>query len=292
MKRLMFLSAFLLLNIPFCSPQEIVNNPVVESLEAIRQISTDGLVKMLSIQSINQGLGDIALCQQAGNQNIFTFHQQGGDPLSGTINQSYNFQQGNFNELLVSQFGNGNLLLSFQLGYLANELGANQSNQPVFSLGNSNGDIAALVTQNKNNGIWVDGERNKIEISQEGTNNGIMTVQQGDDNSISAVQKGKNNFLLILQEGKNNSVNGYTQENISDNPLYDTIIQQGDNLSLSTDGVSRTSANQNIYSQTGTNLSLEVNNGFVNSTGGIEVTQTGKDMKVVVDQSYFPMPLK
>ncbi len=105
---------------------------------------------------------------------------------------------------MVGQIGSGNLFLSFQLGYLASVLGLNQANQPLFSLGIADGDIAAIVTQNKENGIWVDGPGNKIEITQDGDNNGIMAVQQGDNNSITAGQNGNHNFLLVLQKGNNN----------------------------------------------------------------------------------------
>ena len=44
--------------------------------------------------------------------------------------------------------------------------------------------------------------------------------------------------------------------------------------------------------QTGTNLSFELNSDLINTAGGINVKQTGKDMKVVIDQSYFSFPLK
>jgi len=44
--------------------------------------------------------------------------------------------------------------------------------------------------------------------------------------------------------------------------------------------------------QTGTNLSIEINNSLLNSLGGVEINQSGKDMKVVIDQSYFSFPMK
>jgi hypothetical protein len=291
MKRFSFFLLLCLLNI-FCGfSQEIINDVSLGTNAAIHQISTSGIDNILSFQTLNQGNSNFVLAQQIGDQNKASINQQ-RDPGTAFTNQSYTFQQGSFNELLVGQIGSGNLLLSFQLGYIATELGLNQANQPLFSLGNANGDIAAIVTQNKENGIWADGIGNKIEITQEGDKNGIMAVQQGDNNSISAGQTGTNNNLLILQKGNNNLVTGYKQENSSDNVMYDTIIQEGESLSLNASDASKSKLTGNIFSQSGINLSLQVNNGFVNSLGGIEITQTGKDMKVVVDQSYFPFPIK
>lgn len=286
MKKSVLFLTFSLLNILFCFSQEIINPPDVGASDLIHQISATGINNILSLQNINQGLGDIVLTQQSGNQNKVDLNQQSKDP--GTTNQSFNFQQGNYNEFSMDQHGNGNLLLTFQVGYVIDELVRNQFNQYGFNLESGKANIVPDDIQN----VSMPGERNKIEVSQEGINNGMLLIQQGNDNLISADQNGNNNYLLVLQKGDSNSVTGYKQENISGTMLYDTIIQEGDNLSIITDGNPRINPNKNIYSQTGVNLAIEINNGFVNSTGGIEVTQTGKDMKVVVDQSYFPMPLK
>ncbi len=269
-----FLFLFLLIVYPVYS-QDIINSLNVGTNESIHQISTSGIADILSFQTLNQGTGSFVLIQQTGIQNTSSINQQ-SDP--GQSNQSYAYQQGNYNEMSVGQVGTSNLLLGFQLGYLANEVNSSAGILPSISIS------GALD-------VGLKGDGNMLEVSQEGENNGIMAVQQGNDNSISAEQKGTNNYLLILQKGTNNSVTGYIQEN-SLGRNFDTIIQEGESLSLEATGVSTSKAIGNIFSQSGINLSLQVNNGFVNSLGGIEITQTGKDMKVVVDQSYFLFPMK
>jgi hypothetical protein len=269
-----FIFFFLLIVYPVYS-QDIINSLNVGTNESIHQISTNGIADILSFQTLNRGTGSFVLIQQTGNQNTSSINQQ-SDP--GQSNQSYAYQQGSFNEMSVGQIGSSNLLLGFQLGYLANEVNSSSGILPSIS-----------VTGAVDGGQKGDG--NVLEVSQEGENNGIMAVQQGNDNSILAEQKGTNNYLLILQKGTNNSVIGYIQES-SSGRNFDTIIQDGESLSLDATGVSTSKAMGNIFSQSGTNLSLQVNNGFVNSIGGIEITQTGKDMNVVVDQSYFSLPLK
>lgn len=269
-----FLFLFLLIVYPVYS-QDIINSLNVGTNESIHQISTNGIADILSFQTLNRGTGSFVLLQQTGNQNTSSINQQ-SDP--GQSNQSYAYQQGSFNEMSVGQIGSSNLLLGFQLGYLANEVNSSPGILPAVS-------VSGAVDAGQK------GDGNMLEVSQEGENNGIMAVQQGNDNSISAEQKGTNNYLLILQKGTNNSVTGYIQEN-SSGRNFDTIIQEGESLSLEATGVSTSKATGNIFSQSGINLSLQVNNGFVNSLGGIEITQTGKDMKVIVDQSYFSLPLK
>lgn len=286
MKRICILLLFLLLNQYVGIAQDIPANSSSETNETIHQISTNGFDNILSFQSLNLGISNFVLTQQIGRQNKILINQQ-GDLGSATTNQLYNFQQGSSNELSVGQIGSGNLLLSFQLGYQANVFGQIQGYQSDLGFGSANGNTFSAY-----NGTQVEGERNKLTVNQEGTNNGVMSIQQGNDNSILAEQKGTNNFLFILQKGKNNSVTGYKQGNTSGNILFDTIIQEGESLSLITDNVSMSKPNRNIFSQSGTNLSLQVNNEFVNSLGGIEITQNGRDMKVVIDQSYFSFPDK
>ena len=269
-----FIFFFLLIVYPVYS-QDIINSPNVGTNESIHQISTSGIADILSFQTMNRGTGSFVLIQQTGNQNTSNINQQ-SDP--GQSNQSYAYQQGSFNEMSVGQIGSSNLLLGFQLGYLANQVNSSPGILPLVS-------VSGAVDGGQK------GDGNMLEVSQEGENNGFMAVQQGNDNSISAEQKGTNNYLLILQKGTNNSVTGYIQEN-SSGRNFDTIIQEGESLSLEATGVSTSKAMGNIFSQSGINLSLQVNNGFVNSLGGIEIAQTGKDMKVVVDQSYFSLPLK
>jgi len=291
MKPVSFILLLCLLNSFQCFSQEIINNLSLGTNEAIHQISTNGMDNILSFQTLNQDKSNFVLTQQIGDQNKTGVNQQ-KDAGTASTNQSYTFQQGNLNEQLVGQIGSGNLLLSFQLGYLANGLPQNQVIQNVFELGSGIGNFSSPGTNNESSGIVAEGDRNKLQVSQDGNNNGIMAVQQGDDNSITAQQKGTNNYLMIFQNGKNNQVTGYVQENSSVNVMYDTIVQEGENLNLHASDASKSKLNGNVFSQSGINLSLQVNNGFVNSLGGIEITQTGKDMKVVVDQSYFSFPVK
>jgi len=268
--------------------QDIINNISLETSEAIHQISTSGFENIVSFQTLNQGISNFALTQQIGDQNKASVNQK-SDPGAGLTNQSYTFQQGNYNEMTIGQIGSGNLLLSFQIGYLSSEISPYQSNLFGFGLETS---VEPKGTTNESNSTRTFGERNKLIVIQEGSNNGIMALQQGDDNSISAEQKGINTYLVIIQNGNMNKVSEYKQENSSETNLYDTVIQNGESLSLNVSDVSRAKQTGNIFSQSGTNLSLHVNNEFVNSLGGIEITQTGTDMKVVIDQSYFTFPMK
>lgn len=255
-----------------------------EENEAIHQIRTSGMADILSFQTQNRDVSNLVLTQQIGNQNKASVNQQAE---SGFGNQSYSIQQGNSNEMNVGQIGAGNLLLGFQLGYITSELGRQQGNHFGFGLENGNGNAYAYGHGSSDANSVVEGERNKLTITQEGTNNGVVAVQRGSDNTISAEQKGTNNYLLLLQKGKNNSVTGYRQENTSDKMLLETVIQEGEGLSLNTSDVSKSKPNGNTFIQSGMNLSLQVNNEFANTLGGIEINQTGRDMKVVVDQSYF-----
>ncbi|MEI6565666.1 MAG: curlin repeat-containing protein [Verrucomicrobiota bacterium] len=267
MKRLSLLLVLFLLNIFTCFSQSVIGSGAGE---AIRQISTSGIADILSFQTLNQGISNYVLTQQVGEQNTTKINQQ-NDPVAA--NQSYTLQQGNLNELSVGQIGSGNILLGFQLGFL--------------SIVNNNQGILPSVSLSGVADGGQKGDRNKLEVSQEGENNGIMAVQQGDNNTIDAGQKGSDNYLLILQKGTNNSVTGYMQEN-SSGRNFDTIIQEGESLSLEATGVSTSKAMGNIFSQSGSELALKVNSGFVNTLGGIEVTQTGSKMTVVIDQSFFP----
>lgn len=260
-----------------------------EENEAIQQIRTSGLANILSFQTQNRETSNLVLTQQIGEQNKASVNQQ---TEAGFGNQSYSIQQGTSNEMSIGQIGGGNLLLGFQLGYLTSELGRQQGNHFGFGLENGNGNAYAYGHRSSDANSVVEGERNKLTITQDGINNGVIAVQQGSDNTISAEQKGTNNYLLLLQKGKNNSVTGYSQENTSDKILLETIIQEGDGLSLNTSDVSKSKPNGNTFIQSGVNLSLQVNNEFANNLGGIEINQTGHDMKVVIDQSYFSFPMK
>jgi len=287
MKRFLLYLVILLLNFMPCLSQDIINNTGTVSNETIQQISLPGIDNIMSFQNLNRAVSNYVLTQQTGNLNSATINQQ-KDGSSEMSNQSYTVQSGNSNELTIGQIGSGNLLLGFQLDYISNLLDQKQQSQDNVLKST----LLKSGSPADGNGYMVEGERNKMIITQDGTDNGIMAVQQGSDNTISADQKGENNYLLALQKGSNNTITDYKQENKSDEKLFDRIIQIGDNLSLKSDEVSTSSINGNTFVQTGTNLSLEINSELINSAGGIEINQKGKDMKIVIDQSYFSFPLK
>ena len=268
--------------------QEIINNVESSTNDAIQQIQLTGIDNIQRFQTSSQVVSNYVSIQQTGNQNKATINQQQGSGFD-MGNQSYTIQTGNSNDLTIGQIGSGNVMFGFQLNYLASLIAGNQKD---IQTGVTNNNVIAAGLSNDANGYLVEGERNKMAIMQNGNNNGAMAVQQGSDNTISAEQTGNNNYLLALQKGSNNSLTGYKQENESNQVLYDRVLQIGDNLTLKSDEVSKSSINGNTFMQTGTNLSLEINSDLINSTGGMDVKQTGKDMKVVIDQSYFSFPLK
>lgn len=265
--------------------QEVINNTGTENNEAIQQIRTPSIDDILIFQNLNKGMSNYAFARQAGNYNTVSINQQ-NDAGPSVANQSYTVQQGNSNEMTIGQMGNGNLLLSFQLGYLAILAGSDLQNN-IQAESNAAATLSGKIT-----GLIAEGERNKLNITQTGNNNGVLAVQQGTDNSLSVEQNGTNNYLFTLQKGTNNTVMGYKQENATEEILFEKIIQIGDYLSLKTDESSIAKPAGNTFTQTGTNLSIEVNNNLLNSVGGVEINQSGQDMKVVIDQSYFSFPMK
>jgi len=283
MKKSILYILFLILNYFSGYSQEIINITSTDTNEAIQQIALPGIGDILGFQTLNRNTGNYVSLQQAGNQNTANINQQSGVSAEMT-NQAYTIQSGTSNELTLGQIGSGNLLLGFQLGYLATLTGNQQENQTAVPTGY----VESLLAGNT---ISPEGDGNKMTLTQTGNNNGILAIQQGSDNSISAQQTGSNNYLLALQKGSNNTITDYRQENTSGPVLYDKIVQTGDYLSLKSD-IASMSVTGNTFMQTGTKLSLEMNSDLINSPGGIQVTQTGKDMKVVVDQSYFSFPLK
>jgi hypothetical protein len=268
--------------------QEIINNVGYSTNDAIQQIQLTGIDDIQRLQTSNQVANNYVSIQQTGNQNKAIINQQQGLGFEMS-NQSTIIQSGNLNELTLGQIGSGNVMLGFQLNYLASLITGSQKD---IQTGITTNNVLTAGSSNDINGYVVEGERNKMTIMQNGNNNGVMAVQQGSDNTISAEQTGNNNYLLALQKGTNNILTGYKQENETDHVLYDRVIQIGDNLTLKSDEVSKSSVNGNTFMQTGTNLSLEINSDLINSAGGMDVKQTGKDMKVVIDQSYFSFPLK
>lgn len=259
-------------NCLFCYSQALINSPELTN-EAIKQISSTGYDNILMLQNTNKGISNYVSTQQTGDLNTSRINQQ-HNASSEMSNQSHTVQLGNSNDLILAQIGSGNLILASQMGLTKQSV--------ILQPGNSM-DV---------NSPLLEGESNKMIIKQNGSNNGIKATQQGSDNTLLAQQNGKNNYLLALQEGSNNSIAGYSQENISDQVLYDKIIQIGDNLSLKSDVVSKSSINGNSFVQQGSNLALTINSELINSPGGLDIKQSGHDMKVVIDQSYFSFPLK
>ena len=288
MKKIILYIIFLLLYSFPGYTQEIINNVGSSAADAIQQIQLTGIDDIQRLQTSGQVANNYVSIQQTGFQNKAIINQQQGSGFDMS-NQSYTIQTGNSNDLTIGQIGSGNVMLGFQLNYLASLITGSQKD---IQSGVTTNNVLTAGSTNDVTGYLVEGERNKMTISQNGNNNGVMAVQQGSDNTISAEQTGNNNYLLALQKGTNNSLTGYKQENESNQVLYDRVIQIGDNLTLKSDEVSKSSINGNTFMQTGTNLSLEIKSDLINSAGGMDVKQTGKDMKIVIDQSYFSFPLK
>jgi hypothetical protein len=258
--------------------------------EAIQQIKNSGLDDILRFQTQNQGIGNLTMTQQSGNLNKSSVSQQ-FDGGSAFANQAYGIQQGNSNEMTIGQVGNGNLLLGFQFGTVSSEFEGEKENKEIKRVTENcntySGNFGSMNDQST-----ITGEGNALNVNQNGNKNAIVAIQQGSENNIEADQNGTNNYLVIYQKGKNNEVIGYNQENYSGKVLAETIIQEGENLSLSASDASKSKPNGNAFLQKGINLSLEVNNQFTNTLGGIEVNQKGHDMKVIIDQSFFSFPAR
>jgi|GEM_PF-1004379 len=289
MKKSILYLIILLLNLFPTFSQEIINNTGTVSNEAIQQIRVPGIDDILLFQTLNRGFGNYVLAQQTGNLNTANINQQNTTSTSTEMsNQSYTVQSGNSNELTIGQIGSGNLLLGFQLGYLAGLTGSGTENTLVDPVGTVSSAESAVVGI----GSVIVGERNKLIVTQEGDHNGLMAVQQGTGNSILAKQTGNNNYLLAMQKGANNTIADYAQGNESEQVLFERVIQLGDNLTLKTAGATDSSVAGNTVMQTGANLTLELNNDLLNTAGGVTINQTGTDMKVVIDQSFFSFPMK
>lgn len=262
---------------------QVQNNCEIETKNSIQQIRNSVIESRMKSQIWNnQDANNYVLLKQSGDQNKANIKQQQTN-YSEMNNQSYNIQFGNYNELTVEQIGSGNVLLSSQLG-----LTANNKNKLEFKKEFDQKDLPLIP----NNEYFVDGERNKMNLMQNGNNNSVQAIQQGTDNSISAIQEGNFNNLQMFQKGVHNTINDYTQQNKSAQTLFDKIIQVGENNSLETNGAVNGGMAGNTFTQFGTNLALELNNELLNTIGGIEINQKGKEMKVVIEQSFFSFPMK
>jgi len=251
-------------------------------MHQIRIVDAGNITKF---QACNIGLNNYVLLWQTGVQNSVSIKQNSGT-TSKLGNESYNNQTGNFNELTVEQIGNGNTVFSSQVGnyaikntdYLLYKIDVEKQNN--------------AISKQMFNTIWAEGEHNKLNLEQKGEDNLVYSVQQGTDNSISAKQTNNQNILLIIQKGTGNEVNNYNQQNKSAHKLYDKIIQMGESNYLDYNEVSTGAIQGNTFTQIGNKLSVELNNGMMNSPGGIDVNQKGKEMNVIIDQSFFSFPMK
>ena len=285
MKKFICYLVFLLIN---CIPnysQEMIKDQGFKINEIIQQIHLPGEDDMLILRVMRQELANGVFAFQAGSQNKAIINQQ--NTINPDIsNQTYSFQSGNSNELNIEQTGSGNIMLGFQLGYLT-KIRENGHD----AKGDDNTVLCASKPQ-KPNTLVVEGERNKMDFTQNGIDNSIMAIQQGSDNRIMAEQLGNNNYLVAVQKGNNNTVETYEQRNSTYKSGYDSILQLGDNLSLIIDDASSSPSIYNKFEQRGSNLQIEVNNDMSNATGGIDITQKGDGMKVLIDQSFFLFPMR
>lgn len=279
MKKLLLILIFAVLSSSGVFSQSIVQVNHDDD-EKIQQIRSSGLFDILSFQTLNQGQSNAVMATQFGNWNKSVVNQQ-AESGSTYANQVYSLQQGNNNEMNIGQIGVGNLLLGFQLGYITmghDEKGKNKYPKNLTECCSSDGGDQS----------FVQGVGNVLNVTQRGDKNAVVAVQQGSENSIEASQTGSNNYLVVYQKGNNNEVAGFIQENHAEKALAETIIQEGDGLVLNSMEASKSKPNGNSFIQKGINLTIELNNQFTNALGGIEVSQRGKDMKVVIDQSFFP----
>jgi hypothetical protein len=266
-----------------CYPQVNLNTDGSEFFTQIGQVIKPDFQTILSFQAQNGVNGNYVLSMQLGNQNNAAVHQV-NELGNDRSNQVISLQAGNGNEFSAEQIGSGNLVMSVQSAYLSNL----QSLEVLSQRGITNPDQWSMPNVGRNQLSFVqEGNENSLSSLQQGSYNSIQAHQQGDENSIIAKQFGGYNHLTVTQNGMNNSVAGYIQENQSGSVSSDNIIQNGDNLTLISHDASQYKANGNSFSQSGSNLTLEVNNGLLNSMGGVDIVQTGKEMKVIVDQTYF-----
>lgn len=303
MKKLITYLMLVMFSCSLAYSQANPNKPDGKPNESIQQIYSQAMDNIIGFQKQYQGMNNLSVTQQFGNHNNSKISQS-ADPNVPMSNQTFNMQAGQSNEFTLGQTGSGNLLLSFQLGYLTALTASEHGND--FRIESSDNQ----TSWNSNKGFYIEGERNKINITQRGNKNGMLLMQQGTDNTISAEQSGSNNFLLAYQRGNNNSVmgyrqenntyqrgnnnsvTGYRQENNTEDMLVETIVQIGENLTLTAEDASLSKPYGNTFKQTGTNLSLEINNGLLNSMGGAEIRQSGHDMKVIIEQSHFSFPMR
>lgn len=246
----------------------------------IQQVNSS---EFLSTQSVQLESLDISSITQLGNYNTAHLIQTKKGDVFSFPNSSNSFQQGDFNLADVIQKGNENVLLSFQLGYLTNGLLTLYTYQPDAQLQN-------MLSFSTSSSLFTAGINNTLYSSQEGKSNEILVIQQGSSNYIDVEQLGNENLLIINQVGMNNRVENFKQNNIDGK--IDVISQIGDNNTFNSVNGSIVNFYENNYTQEGSNLSLTINNSNLTSLGAIKVNQTGHDMNIVIDQSYFSYPMQ
>ena len=250
----------------------------------IPQISTSEVESSGTLQPNAEQL-NISSITQLGNYNTAKLSQTEGSDLISSPNSSSSFQQGDYNLVDLTQKGNLNILYSFQVGFLAS----------IFSTESTDNTLRGTILPTLLNlnagstGIFSNGNNNTLISSQEGISNKFLSIQQGSNNYIQADQIGNYNNLVVQQVGNNNRVENFVQNNIKGES--DNISQVGDNNTLNSIDKLNTLYGNN-YIQNGSNLSITLNNSTLSATGGITVNQTGHDMSIVIDKSYFSFPLK
>jgi len=250
----------------------------------IPQISTSEVESSGTLQPNAEQL-NISSITQLGIYNTAKLSQTEGSDLISSPNSSNSFQQGDYNLVDLTQKGNQNILYSFQVGFLASIPSTESTDNTL-----SGTILPTLLNLNAGStGIFSNGNNNTLISSQEGISNKFLSIQQGSNNYIQADQIGNYNNLVVQQVGNNNRVENFVQNNIKGES--DNITQIGDNNTLNSIDKLNTLYGNN-YIQNGTNLSITLNNSTLSATGGITVNQTGHDMSVVIDKSYFSFPLK
>lgn len=250
----------------------------------INQITTDGMGDYTTAQSLQINPLFVSSISQIGNNNSVKLSQTIEGDIYSFPNSANSFQQGDFNLAEITQRGNENVLLSFQLGYLISGLFSTSNNQLEAPSQNM---LSFSATTNNQ---FATGKNNTLYSVQEGKSNNILAIQQGDDNYIDVEQSGNDNILIARQVGNSNKVEDFKQNSIDGS--FDVITQLGDNNTLNFLNESTGVLAENAYSQEGTNLSLTISNNTFSAPGGIIVNQTGRDMKIIIDQSYFSFPIQ
>ncbi|WP_159520878.1 hypothetical protein [Sunxiuqinia indica] len=259
---------------------------VSQAQTRIEQIQSASETGLFSVQSQNQQDQNKVIVNQLGNYNTVSVEQSNSSEFE-KANQAILLQEGNQNQTDMEQEGSRNSLISLQLGYLSTRFSTTNPS-PLFEVLSANFSLVDYVF-----GDLSSSDRNTIVSKQEGSNNGLISLQVGSDNYMSASQMGQNNYLVATQIGQFNHLLDFKQENQSSSEfLLESITQLGRNNLIEFSGTIKGQIYGNSYKQSGENLALKLNTSLITSLGGMEITQTGHDMTIVIDQSYFSFPMK